>query len=363
MSVASQVTASAPGKLILMGEHAAVYGRPALVVALGLRTRVLLARRGDAGVRIALGDLGVDEGLDWSQIVGYGDAARRAWTADAQDSSVRQLERMRARDSAHVVKTALAETVRTLRCEAPGIDVEVSSELPVGAGFGSSASVAVATSGALLTLLTGEGRPDLVERIALEVERRQHGRPSGVDHATVLRGGVQWAERSDDGGLRCETLHLAPGALDRLAVFHTGTPAESTGEMVESVRQRFDDRPEELEVVLSRMEAGVVELRERLTERFESNALVALLRNFERDLEALGVVPESVRRTVRRVEESGGAAKVSGAGGLRGPEAGSLLAYHPHESVSELPCLGAYRRFDVELGVHGLELEPVEAVG
>ena len=87
--------------------------------------------------------------------------------------------------------------------------------------------------------------------------------------------------------------------------------------------------------------------------------MVEVLRGFEADLEALGVVPAAVCGVIREIEAAGGAAKVSGAGGLSAGRAGSLLVYHPDDSVAEMPVLGPYRRFDTELGVTGLEVESV----
>ena len=167
-----------------------VYGRPALVVALGLRTRVRLGPRSDGGVRLALSDLGVVETVSWSEVVDYGERTCNAWLRFMRGASSDDLDAMRTDDPTHLVKIALAETVRAVQPgpeapgpEAPGpgrqgagvqeagLEVEITSDLPIGAGFGSSASLAVAVSGALLALLTGDADSELIDRIALEVER------------------------------------------------------------------------------------------------------------------------------------------------------------------------------------------------
>jgi hypothetical protein len=60
-----------------------------------------------------------------------------------------------------------------------------------------------------------------------------------------------------------------------------------------------------------------------------------LIREHQACLEELGVVPEAVRAVVRRVEAEGGAAKISGAGSLAGPGAGSLLVYDASAGAAE----------------------------
>lgn len=272
------------------------------------------------------------------------------------EPSADRLGRMQGSDPAHVVKIAIAETIEALGVVPPGLRVEVVSEIPLGAGFGSSASVAVAVAGSLSGFLMGSVDPRLVDAVALETERRQHGRPSGVDHLTILHGGVQWFERDASGALAHEALELAGSALDKLTVFHTGTPEETTGQMVEGVRQRFESRPDELDALLDGMEGDVRRLRSLLVGSPGEAGLAEMLRSYERSLEALGVVPAAIQEVIRSVESAGGAAKISGAGARVGSAAGSLLAYHPGAS-SPPAALEAFRRFEVPLGAAGLVLE------
>ncbi len=357
----SRVVASVPGKLILMGEHAAVYGRPAVVVAVGLRSRVEL-QPADRGVEIALPDLGHRETLDWEAVLAYARAARRAWRRYAEEPSLERFEKVRGEDPAHLVKVALGEVADELAEETPPLALQVSSSLPIGSGFGSSAATAVGLVAGLLRFLGDEGAPDRIEPLALAVERRQHGLPSGVDHRTVLMGGLVWACRQSDGCLSVEP--LAPGSelLSGLEVFHTGQPEEATGTVVVAVGRQKERHPERFAELLDRMERDVREFRELLTsDEARPDLAMVLIRDYEACLEEMGVVPESVQRAIRRVEALGGAAKISGAGSLSGPGAGCLLVHPaPGGEAAVEEELRAYARQPCALGVEGLRLE-VEA--
>jgi mevalonate kinase len=353
------IRATAPGKLILAGEHAAVYGRPALVAAVSARSAVTVIATSTLDVRLELPDVGVAETTSWSQIEGYGVRARQAWEAYREEPGPARLAELSGGDPAHVVKVAMAETVDALGVSpTKGVRLRAESELPVGAGFGSSASVAVATIGALSMLLVRKVEDALVERVAMEVERRQHGRPSGADHTTVLHGGVQWFEPDSSGRLARRTLAFDRHVLGRIKIFHTGVPAESTGEVVEAVRRRFAGRPERLEAILSGMEADVRSLRETLASGAEGpRSFRELVASYERGLEHLGVVPSAVQSAVRRVEAVGGAAKISGAGALSGDSAGALLTYPAPGEDSEADLPDDYVELQIEFGAQGLELE------
>jgi mevalonate kinase len=357
----SPIAVSAPGKLILLGEHAVVYGRPALVAAIDRRLTVRISPRQDAAVRLDLPGLGHVEETSWPQVLAYAHAARESWDAYSREPAPERFRAVRGEDPAHVVKVALGEAVGDRH--PPGLDLRVDSQLPIGSGFGSSAATAVGVIAGCLAFLGAPVDPLRIEGLALEVERRQHGLPSGVDSATVLFGGLLWARRLPAGGLETERLATASPLLRHLRVYDTGTPPESTGAVVAAVRSRRDQDPARHERLLDRIEATTRAFRAELERSAEDVAedaalVVELIRECQACLEALGVVPEPVRSLVRRVEAEGGAAKVSGAGSLAGPGAGSLLVYHAEaERIASWPFLRSYPFHPILLGADGLRRE------
>lgn len=352
------VVASVPGKLILMGEHAAVYGRPALVAAVGLRASVRATSGGHSGVLLDLPDLGWRATVEWHELIAYAERARAAWLRYDAAPTPEIFRDVSTGDPAHLVRVALGEAAGELDAEKlRPLSLEVRSDLPVGSGFGSSAAIAVGVLAASLTLLDGEPDVATLDRLALEVERRQHGTPSGVDHNTVLRGGVLAVGRDERGSLTVDPIDVPRPTLDRFAVVHTGVPAETTGEVVAAVRERRRQDPESFERLLDRMAANVVSFARRLAEeRPDWQRLGELIDDYEACLEEIGVVPPSVRSAIEAARGAGIAAKVSGAGGLSGPGAGSLLVM---KNVPEaLPAaLASYASYPVTLGASGLRIE------
>lgn len=363
------VEVSAPGKLILMGEHAAVYGRPALIAAIDLRLTARLSPLSPeeiGEVRLDLPGLGHEEATTWDALRAYAAAARDRWSRYAEHPGPATFQEVRGKDPAHVVKIALGEAAEALVRDAglpdrlDGARLRIDSALPIGSGFGSSAATATAVVAAVLSFGTGEEpAPERIARLALEVERRQHGQPSGVDGATVLQGGVLWARRTASGELAVEQVAVRSDLLSRLRVYDTGTPAEPTGAVVAAVRALREGDPGRHERTLDRMEAATQALRSTLEEEAaDPDRSLHLIREHEACLEDLGVVPGEIRSLVRRVEGEGGAAKISGAGSLSGPGAGSLLVYHPDpERVARWEFLRPFPFHPVHLGAPGFHRE------
>lgn len=359
------IRVSAPGKTILMGEHAAVYGHPVLVAAIDRRLEVVLDQL-DASVgphvRLDLPQLGVRAQVPWSEIHRETVACRAAWDAYRRAPSPQRFAALASDEPTRVVRLALGEAAHAVGITAggPALALGVRSEIPVGAGFGSSAAVAVAVGQAFFCRAGAEVPAALVAQTALEVERRQHGAPSGADSVTVQRGGLLWVTRALDGALAVEGVRPAsPALLAGLEVFDTGTPAETTGTVVAAVRARRERDPEGIEAVLETMAAATRGLRQALeTARVDSARVIALFRSFESGLERLGVVPPSVRSAIRGVEAEGAAAKISGAGALSGYQAGSLLVYHGGRARASIARhLAPFSRLAVRLGAQGVRRE------
>ncbi len=364
------MVASAPGKAILIGEHAVVYGQPALIAAVGLRltTRLTPASEDSSStVELHARELGGRVTTDWPEIVDYATQARRRWEHYTRTPGAAGFAEVRGDDPAHLVKVALGEAARFLdEPGGPPLQLHLYSDLPIGAGFGSSAAVAVTVLAAYLTARGRRPSTRDLEALALETERRQHGMPSGVDGAAVIHGGVVWAEREGPGEpLSITPLDLTSPHLSRFRIFDTGTPAQTTGEVVAAVRGRVEADHGTFDPILERMGATARAFRRELAgDRDDPESLMDLIRTYQADLEALGVVPPAVRELIRRVEAAGGVAKISGAGALASPEggdrpgAGSLLVYQPEpHRLDDLPFLEPFPHYAVPLGAQGYRVE------
>ncbi|MEE8176315.1 MAG: hypothetical protein V3T97_06855, partial [Gemmatimonadota bacterium] len=133
------------------------------------------------------------------------------------------------------------------------------------------------------------------------------------------------------------------------------------------VRERVASEPDRYEALFERMDRATRRFRDALLEDgLRGEVEIACLREYEASLEELGVVPGAVRELVRRVEAEGGAAKISGAGALEGPDAGApggpgagcLLVYHPDPAaIASWGFLEGLERYPVTLGGPGLRLE------
>jgi mevalonate kinase len=343
-----------------MGEHAVVYGRPALAAAIDLRLTVRVSPSPTGSVHLDLPGLGHGEDLSWQELRAYTRRARESWSEYSRAPEPERFRAVRGDDPAHVVKAALGEAVEFLGETAPsGVRVTVESRLPIGSGFGSSAATAAGVIAGYLAFRGAPLDPAELEQLTLEAERRQHGFPSGIDGATVIRGGLLWARKLASGELESERIASRSPLLSKIRVYDTGTPPESTGAVVAAVRSRRDRDPRGHERLLDNIEAATHDFRAELSrEREDSTQVRDLFRECQVCLEAMGVVPPAVGALVRRIEAKGGAAKISGAGSLAGPGGGSLLVYHyDPERISGWPFLRPFPAYPVHLGAAGLQRE------
>ena len=197
------------GKLILFGEHAVVYGHPALVAGLerGVTAR---ARRCPPPTTLRLrGPFGLAEEV-------------------SPDPGGAPLAR------------SLSALLEVLRPPGP-LGLEADLELWPGAGLGSSAALAAA----LARAIAPDGEEALLEQAVEASEQVFHGHPSGVDQAAALRGGLIRFERPAPGHpplLR--PLERPPGATPLTLAVCLAAPGASTAEMVAAVGARHRRHPQ-----------------------------------------------------------------------------------------------------------------------
>ncbi len=148
--------ASAPGKIILFGEHAVVYGRPALAVPV---TQV------QATVEIWPSDF------------------RGVWI-DAPN--IRLKAELRELPITHPLASVLRILFDGLEVDPlPQINIRITSTIPVASGLGSGAAVSVALVRALSAYLGEPAPDDQVNHIAFQIEKLYHGTPSGIDNTVI----------------------------------------------------------------------------------------------------------------------------------------------------------------------------------
>jgi mevalonate kinase len=166
--------ASAPGKIILFGEHAVVYNRPALAVP-------VLQVHADARADFVKTGLGTDQRMGADQ--GWEDLIQ----VEAPDIRLfSSLSQLLARRSPHPLATAILGTLQAMGVShPPALKISITSTIPVASGLGSGAAVSVAIIRALSALFNRPLADEQVNELAYEVEKLHHGTPSGIDNTVI----------------------------------------------------------------------------------------------------------------------------------------------------------------------------------
>ncbi|PRA29194.1 mevalonate kinase family protein [Pseudomonas poae] len=348
------IEASAAGKVILMGEHAVLHDCPALAMAIGLRCCARVSTRNDPQITARSDALGLNRTYSREALLRYTEQVRRAWARYRLKPLSQDFARVRGSDPDHLLKCALGESLHHFtEANCLGLDLSVHSDIPLNAGFGSSGALAVCIPAAIASLYGCEATRTTLHRLAMNIERYQHGQPSGIDHTTALLGSIIAFQRDHQGALQASRLpaNIAALHLAGAQLYHTGSARESTGEVIVHTRARLAGRNNPL---LAKMRQTTAQFSQLLhAAQADRPQLLALISDYQRALEALGVVPESVCDVVRAVERAGGAAKLCGAGALSGEGAGCLLVFPPAPAIDEL---AAYRRIDTPFAAHGLQV-------
>ena len=287
--------AFAPGKVILLGEHAAVYGHPALAGPLSLG----VTARGEESSRCQL----------------------------AIPSTVKGPGRA-------LLSRAFARAAKV--CGNPGVRVTLTSELPVSMGLGSSAAVSV---GLARLLLGARGEAPSVERVlavALELEREFHGTPSGIDHTVSAREELLTFQKSSTDARPKIRRVKSPRPLKVLLAL--GGPRKSTRETVAALRARQARYGARYDRLFRQM-GQLAREGAQAVEGGDLEALGDAMNVNHGLLAAAGLSSPSLDGLVHQLRAMGAlGAKLTGAGGEGGAVVG--LFYEPEPAVAKLTRLG-----------------------
>ena len=307
----------APGKIILTGEHAVVYGSGAIAMAV------------DRGVRVAIRA----NSLSSRGICHPGQAAG----ADPRSPQVDELPH-RVRDDSdnngptlksvglglcggarpdpngegpEVMRLALSKLIEMFGEETRGLEINVDSMIPAGHGLGSSAALSVAiVKGMLQYFGLDFNRDDLITR-AMELETIFHGRPSGIDHTTIVDGGINYFKRHN-GEFSIKQIEC-PREL-KFVVGMAG-PHLGTSRSVSALSDRMKRYPE----IYERLMAGISKVSEQMRMALTAGRLAEVgdLMNINQGyLNALGVSTPKLEALCAIARDRGAlGAKLTGAGG------------------------------------------------
>ncbi len=285
--------ARANGKVILLGEHAVVYGVPAIAAGI------------ERGV-----EAHAEHAPSSSLVIGH----RSARAGDGSE-----------------LAGAFAALLEVLA--AAPVAVQATLEIPAGSGLGASAALGVAIARAVLTALGEAHDPARVLAAAAAWEGVYHGNPSGVDAAAAANEGCIWFEKG-------QPIHpIALGCDLVLAIGIAGPPA-STKQMVEDVARLRERRPAVVDKSLEGIRALVKNARLCL-EASDVPGLGSLMNYNQMLLSGLFVSTEGIERCCGLARDAGAlGAKLTGAGG-----GGAVIALCDRDFE---PILAAWRGEGIE---------------
>jgi mevalonate kinase len=279
------IHATAPSKLILCGEHAVVYRRPAIALPVAsIRAYAeAVSLPPESGLHFQAPDLG------------------REWAADRSSDEP-------------LTQVALA-TLQTLGQPIPDLQLRLRSDIPLASGMGSGAAIATVIVRALASASGQMLSDQQVAQLVFESEKRYHGTPSGIDNTVVAFEQPIWFQRRDTPEQPQPPLidPIRIAAPFTLVIGDTGIRS-ATHQPVGEVRRRWTQQQQRYEQLFDQITTCVEQVRLSLAEA-RLDQLGDLLNQNHALLQMIGVSSPELDCLVAAAQQAGAmGAKLSGAG-------------------------------------------------
>ena len=319
------IKVQAPGKLILSGEHAVVYGAPAIVVAINRHATTSIFQQASPGIAFDL----LHSTYQKARPISLLRKLKHRLEADYEvflqgEKGIKEVIKKPFELLEYTATKMLDKLAQNEASKTPGFKVKTQSTIPTGCGMGSSAATITSTNYALSHFFEQKLSQEQYFELGLNAENLQHGRSSGLDIQAAMQGGA---------------LKFRQNTLTKLSfkenipmwVVNTGSRATSSGECIQQAKTHF----EQSDTLLGEFTSVTNAIEEHLASG-NLQALIDAIRANHRLLVQIGVVPEKIQLFIQMIEDEGGAAKICGAGGIQGDHAGMVLIIHeqpPSESI------------------------------
>jgi len=310
------VKASAPGKIILFGEHAVVYHRPAIAVPV---TQIWVE------VTITpLEDSSPNTVIIQSPNIGL-------------ESELKDLlER-------HPIKVALMSVCRKLNiADIPPCTICIHSTIPAASGLGSGAAVSVAIIRAFSAFLGFPLPDEEVNEIAYEVEKIHHLTPSGIDNSVITYGKPIFF-------LKGEPLNMLEVGKPFWVIIGDTRISSPTAITVNEVRHAWESDPQTYEMLFDRIKDIVLQAREAI-ENGHVEKLGELMNHNHECLRQIKVSSPELEQIISAALNAGAlGAKLSGSG--RGGNMIALVNEQEAEPIAQaMQKAGAMRTILTRIG-------------
>lgn len=315
----------APGKIILIGEHAVVYGYPAILSPINLFSEVTISDITPGKVRIDSPNYNFDETLVSEKFLEdymrYSDVMKKY--KETNDEEL--LETIRKDKNAFpkiVINNVFKHVGYT---EKPSFFLHKFSNVPQG-GFGSSSSVGASIIKAIDEYYGFKLSKQEMIDILMKGESEFHGyQQSGGDQNVVFHETLVHYQKKDGVGFS-RPLKLQSNLLDEVLVINTGKPKDGTGEVVNKVRESRIRNQEFIDGIFERLGELTEEILGYL-ENDDKQSFYSAIDEAGDLLIDLGIVRPKTQELIKELRKLGGYVKVSGAGAITGDVSGALLCF------------------------------------
>lgn len=346
------IVSSAPGKIIVAGEYVGIFGEPVILTSINLRTTVSISQRNDNLIYIVSDRFpGERVTMNLSELRNLWNEAINTYKKYLHLSDTSLLKKYRSL-ALTPASLAIASALYSLKNNiTSGIEVKINSILPVGSGLGSSASMCSSLIGGVLSYY--DKAPDLekLNEMTFKSEKVLNGKPSGADNSGVVYGG--WLRFVREGE-KIDIKRLRKFTQSNWWLINGGKPSETTLELIGRVLDLRSHHKGKINDLIRR-DRQIIEIVHKQIE--DGYLKPDFLYESQKILEEFGVIGEKGKMLINKIIESGGQAKVSGAGGISSG-VGMIMCYHPdEEKLRNLALLNNFVYSPLVMGGEGWQIE------